>query len=411
MVVEMLESILAAFYTLDAAWRFTCINKAAEQYLLHSVDELIGRSHWDVFPHLRGTEIDVAFQRAVVNQAAVSLEDWHDVAHDRWFDARISPVAEGLAVSFHDVTPRKQACDALRQCEERYRHIVEATQEGIWHIDAEDRTVFVNQKVAAMRGPERLSLIADLRRDIVQDELRLHYQPKVNLATGRVCGFEALVRWMHPTRGMIGPDQFIPLAEQTGLIAPLARWVLEAALHECQRHQALGLHTSVAVNLSAANLHDCELPGMVARLLQTYVVPAQCLRIEVTESILAGGTRAIDVLTQLAALGIPISVDDFGTGHSSLAYLKRLPVDELKIDKTFIQHMCEDETDVAIVASTIGLAHSLGLQIVAEGVEDRATWDLLVRLGCDVAQGYYCSRPMPVEQLTQWLRSSPWAAA
>jgi diguanylate cyclase (GGDEF)-like protein len=255
-------------------------------------------------------------------------------------------------------------------------------------------------------SPSRLALVGELRRAIEHDELSLVYQPKVDYQSGRVNCVEALVRWEHPRHGLLGPDQFLPIAEQTGLIRPLARWVLEAALREAHRWFKAGLDISVAVNLSMRNLHDPQITDTIHELLGRCDVPPGRLLIEITESsLMADAARAMDVLTQLRGMGIGISIDDFGTGYSSLAYLKRLPVDELKIDRSFVSHMALDENDAAIVRSTIGLAHDLGLTVVAEGVEDQAAWDMLSGLGCDIAQGYFVSRPMPAADLARWLNT------
>jgi len=260
--------------------------------------------------------------------------------------------------------------------------------------------------------PDRLALIADLRRAIADDGLALHYQPKADLVTKQVTGVEALVRWTHTQRGAIPPDQFIPLAEHTGLIAPLTRWVLMAALRQAGRWRRVGLRLDMAVNLSAVDLRDVGLPDALARLLCEHAVPPASLRLEVTESALMidpAGAQA--VLTRLAALGIGLSVDDYGAGYSSLAYLKRLPVDELKIDRSFVRHMAVDPADAAIVSSTIGLGHNLGLRVVAEGVEDRETWALLAGAGCDTAQGYYLACPMPADEVERWVREKSGAVA
>jgi EAL domain-containing protein (putative c-di-GMP-specific phosphodiesterase class I) len=208
---------------------------------------------------------------------------------------------------------------------------------------------------------------------------------------------------------MLGPDQFVPIAEQTGLIRPLARSVLEAAVRQCNRWRQEGLDLAVAVNLSMRNLHDAEIVDMIRQLLSRWGIPPARLVIEITESsLMADAARAMEVLSRLREMGVGISIDDFGTGYSSLAYLKRLPVDELKIDKSFVANMATDENDAAIVRSTIGLAHDLGLTVVAEGIEDQATWDLLAELGCDVGQGYYVSRPMPAAALGVWLTTCGW---
>ena len=251
----------------------------------------------------------------------------------------------------------------------------------------------------------RLTLAGDLSRALARDELELHYQPQVAVASGQAVGVEALVRWRHPLQGLIPPDRFIPLAEQTGLIRPLTLWVLEAALRQSRVWARDGLDLNIAVNLSTWDLHAPDLPEIVAGLLVRYHIPAGRLCLELTESaVMADVEGSRDVLARLDALGVRLAVDDFGTGYSSLAYLARLPVDELKIDRSFVQRLTTDASDATIVASTIGLGHSLGLTVVVEGVEDAETWALLGQLSCDTAQGYYLSRPLPAAELERWLR-------
>jgi len=251
----------------------------------------------------------------------------------------------------------------------------------------------------------RLTLIGALPSAIANNELQLYYQPKVQVSTMQVYGAEALVRWISPVYGLIPPDQFIPLAEQTGLICPLTQWVLETAVRQCRRWLDVGLQLSIAVNISAWNLRETELPDTIAELLERYHVLPQLLRIEVTESaVMTDLDKALDVLDRIKKLGIPISVDDFGTGQSSLAYLKRFPIDELKIDLAFVRHMATNEVDAAIVRSTILLAHSLGLKVVAEGVEDQVALDLLDSYQCDTIQGYFLSRPLPVQNFEKWVQ-------
>ncbi len=250
----------------------------------------------------------------------------------------------------------------------------------------------------------RLALVADLRQALDRDELAVHYQPKVDIHTGRVVGVEALVRWPHPAHGLLPPDRFIPLAEQTGLIVPLTAWVLDAALRQCRAWERTGLALEVAVNLSLRNLRDPQLCATVEGALRRHGVPAARLCLELTESVVmadAEGTRA--TLARLAGLGVRLAIDDFGTGYSSLSYLSLLPVHELKIDRSFVRHMATRAADATIVASTIGLGHSLGLSVVTEGVEDARTWALLGRLGGDIGQGYYVSRPLPADDLTRWV--------
>ena len=256
-------------------------------------------------------------------------------------------------------------------------------------------------------SPDRLALVGELRRAIEEDELVLHYQPKMDLRTGRVMGAEALVRWHHPERGLVPPSEFISIAEETGLIRPMSLWVLDAALRQCHSWEQDGHALSVAVNLSMRNLHDEDLPDLVADRLTASGVRPDALVIEITEgTLMADPERALQIIRRLNSLGVRIAIDDFGTGYSSLSYLNRLPVSELKIDQSFVRQMASAANEATIVRSTIGLAHDLGLVVVAEGIEDRPTWNLLAQLGCDLAQGYYISRPQPAADLTRWLTDS-----
>ncbi len=252
--------------------------------------------------------------------------------------------------------------------------------------------------------PRRLTLIGALHRAIARDELRLHYQPTIDVTGRRVRMVEALARWQHPDLGLLPPEQFIPLAEQTGLIVPLTRWVLDTAVRQVRAWRDEGLDLGVAVNLSARTLRDPELSDAIAGLLEAHDVPADKLRVEVTESmVMADLPAAVEVLTRLSQLGVRVAIDDFGTGYSSLTHLKRLPVDEIKIDRSFVTNMTTESDDATIVASTIGLGHSLGLRFVAEGVEDERTWQALEALNCDGAQGFYVSHALPADELARWL--------
>ncbi len=254
-----------------------------------------------------------------------------------------------------------------------------------------------------------LSLMGDLRHAVDANQLVLYYQPKVNTQTGRVSGVEALVRWDHPQHGLMYPDDFIPLAEQTGLIKTITLWVLRKALSQSRDWQQSGIDISMAVNLSARNLQDAAFPDEVADLLREFGNQLGRLRLEITETaMMADPARALDILNTLGGMGVRLSIDDFGTGYSSLAYLKQLPVAELKIDRSFIMNMTEVENDAVIVRSTIDLAHNIGLRVVAEGVEDKKTYEMLAELGCDVVQGYYISRPIPASELVRWLQTPPW---
>jgi diguanylate cyclase (GGDEF)-like protein len=252
---------------------------------------------------------------------------------------------------------------------------------------------------------ERLSLVGELRSAIADGQLRVEYQPQAELATGTVRGVEALVRWAHPTLGLVAPAQFLPLAEQSGLTRALTEFVLRRALEQIGERRREGFDLKVAVNLGPADLVDLGLPLDVERLLGASAFPAGALELEVSENVVMGDPeRTVDVLARLREVGVGISLDDFGVGHASLAHLKQLKVDELKIDRSFVLGMADDENDAAIVYSTVDLGHRLGLRVIAEGVETQATWELLAECGCDQAQGHFLRRSMPAKALATWLR-------
>lgn len=253
-------------------------------------------------------------------------------------------------------------------------------------------------------SPRKLALVSELRNVIENEGLEIHYQPKMEMATGRVIGVEALVRWPHPVEGLVPPDEFVPIAERTGLIGPLTDFVLRTALAQCQQWDEAGHDLSVAINLSARSLLDADLVEDIARAITESGLPASKLVLEITEtSVMSDAEYAMQVLQRLSAMGLTLAIDDFGTGYSSLSYLKRLPVDEVKIDKSFVLNMQEDENDAVIVRSIVDLAGNLGLRVVAEGVETANAWDALRDMGCDIAQGYFISRPLPADQLSAWL--------
>ncbi len=257
---------------------------------------------------------------------------------------------------------------------------------------------------------DRLGLLAALRRALDDGELALHYQPKVTIgdvasASQQVVGMEALLRWNHPTRGFIPPDEFIPLAETSGLMHRLTDFVVDTALRQVAQWRAEGLTVSVAVNVSARDLHGSELARTVSEALARHRVPAPLLKLELTErTLMAEHSRVLDTLVALEALDVELSLDDFGTGYSSMFMLKRLPVSEIKVDRSFVSKLADHDEDASIVRSIIDLAHALGLQAVAEGVETAEVWSQLQELGCDTAQGWFVSRPMPSTAATQWLR-------
>lgn len=251
----------------------------------------------------------------------------------------------------------------------------------------------------------RLALLGELRRAIEHGQLVLHYQPKVNLRTGKATGVEALVRWAHPERGLVEPGDFVPLAEQCGLMKPLTYWVVGEALRQGQAWRREGLDLTVSANMSARNLLDPSMAEQVSGLLASTGTLPDRLCLEITESAIMGDlTRTLAHLARFNAMGIKLSVDDFGTGYSSLAYLKQLPVHEVKIDKTFVLGLMRDRNDAAIVRAALDVAHTLGLTVTAEGVEDQQTWHGLIAFGCDTAQGYFMSPPLPPDDLAAWVR-------
>jgi EAL domain-containing protein (putative c-di-GMP-specific phosphodiesterase class I) len=251
---------------------------------------------------------------------------------------------------------------------------------------------------------ERLELTGELRRAIKDGELVLHYQPKIDLQSRKVTGVEALVRWRHPKRGLLSPETFLPLAERSGLMKALTGEVLQMALRQCRTWRDAGVKLTMAVNVSADDLLDLHFPEEVETLLSGRGVAAKWLELEITEgTILADPERARAVLTRLHAMGVRLAVDDFGTGYSSLMYLKELPVDAVKIDRSFIRDMATKSDDEIIVRAIVDLARNLSLEVVAEGVEDEATWNRLGALGCDLAQGYYLSPPLAEKELPLWL--------
>lgn len=252
----------------------------------------------------------------------------------------------------------------------------------------------------------RLGIEGDLRRAVERDELTLYYQPQISVATGRIVGVEALLRWQHPEQGMISPARFIPVAEDSGLILPIGDWVMSEAMRQCREWVDEGLPPiTVAMNISAVQFRQDGIIERVKRLIDYHQVDPTSLEMELTESMLMQDARqSIELLTDLSDLGIQLAIDDFGTGYSSLSYLKQFPVDKLKVDQSFVRHITTDMNDAVIARATINLGHSLGLRVVAEGVEDLETFNYLRGEMCDVAQGYYFGRPMPAAEIAALLR-------
>jgi EAL domain-containing protein (putative c-di-GMP-specific phosphodiesterase class I) len=254
-------------------------------------------------------------------------------------------------------------------------------------------------------SPRRLTLMSELRHALDKDQLNVYYQPKVHIRTGKLYGAEALSRWKHPRHGFISPDEFIPMAERTRMVKHLTVWALKQTFSQCAAWHAHGLDLTVSVNLSAKDLHDPELPDIIAGIAASTGIKPAWMMLEITESsIMTDPERSMDIIQRLHEMGYKLSIDDFGTGYSSLAYLKKMPLTELKIDKSFVSEMLESESDKVIVKATINLAHNLGLQVTAEGVESQAIVDLLAGFDCDIAQGYYFSEPLALLDFEEWMR-------
>ncbi|MCQ8104624.1 bifunctional diguanylate cyclase/phosphodiesterase [Methylomonas sp. SURF-2] len=254
-------------------------------------------------------------------------------------------------------------------------------------------------------SPRRLTLMSELRQALERDELQIYYQPKVAVGSGRLYGAEALVRWNHPKHGFVPPDEFIPMAERTRMIKHLTLWALKQTFRQCAEWHRQGLDLIVSVNLSARDLHDPELPDIIAGVAAASRVQPSWMMLEITESsIMTDPERSLDIIQRLHDMGYKLSIDDFGTGYSSLAYLKKMPLTELKIDKSFVGDVLKSDNDAVIVKATINLAHNLGLQVTAEGVENQQILDMLDDYACDLAQGYYLSKPIGLEDFNQWMR-------
>jgi diguanylate cyclase (GGDEF)-like protein len=338
---------------------------------------------------LGGDEFGILLRSGSVDDAA-HLADRIHAALEEPFDLRGFALEVAASAGIAAFPEHGQNADALLQHADVAMYVAKAAHAGTAVYDPEQDT----------NDAARLALAGELRRAIETDELVVFFQPKAELETGRITGVEALVRWEHPERGLIAPDQFVPIAERTGLIKPLSRYVLAESLEQCAAWDAAGFELHVAVNLTIPDLLDLELPDRIAALLDRTGVPPERLELEITEStILADPFRVRHVLDRLNEMGLRLAIDDFGTGYSSLAYLKRLPVQTIKIDRSFVMDMLENDSDAAIVRSTVDLARNLGLRVVAEGVETQEMWDALREQGCTLAQGYLISKPAPAEEL------------
>jgi len=254
------------------------------------------------------------------------------------------------------------------------------------------------------RSRQRLQITAELQGAHEREELELHYQPQIDFQTGHVIGVEALCRWKHPQKGFISPMTFIPAAEETGIIVPMTKWVLQSSLQHCKQWNEQGHNLKVSVNLSARMLHNINLPGTIAEILRDSGLSAKHLELEITETaLMIDPTAAVEILTLISGMGVQLSLDDFGSGYMSLSYLRNMPVDTIKIDMSFIRNMLIDDDDRTIVNTIIDLGHNLGCKVVAEGVENRDTYTALENMNCDAVQGYYISQPLPAKDFAKWL--------
>jgi diguanylate cyclase (GGDEF)-like protein len=348
----------------------------------------------ETLARLGGDEFGILLPGASVEEAMVCASRIH-AAFKSPFTLRGLALEVRTSIGIASYPDHGEDIDTLIQHADVAMYVAKDNRAGTSTYDAEE-----DENDAA-----RLALAGELRRAIEQDELVLHFQPISDLETGRIVGAEALVRWEHPERGFIQPTDFIPLAERMGLLNPLSRHVVESSLRQCAVWNASGVALRVSVNLSIPDLLDLELPDWIAELLAECSVRPEQLELEITEStILADPFRVRHVLNRLNDLGLRLAIDDFGTGYSSLAYLKRLPVQTIKIDRSFVMEMCADPSDATIVRSTIDLGRNLGLDIVAEGVQSQEIWDALRGLGCTLAQGFLIGRPMPAADFTALIR-------
>jgi len=344
----------------------------------------------DSVARLGGDEFSILLPRTTISQAKSLCQKAVD-AFEIPFVIEGNNLSLGLSMGLVECPAHGDDVNILVQRADIAMYIAKRNNLGFSVYDPEQDTHSIG----------RLALMTEFREAIERQSLDILYQPKINLATSEIIGAEALLRWPHPTRGTISPDEFIPLAEQTGLIKPLTHWVLDKAVRQCMDWKHIWPNFNMAINLSVQNLLDVTLLEQVRSLIANNKMKASCLTMEITESdIMTDPIRAREILDSLSMMGIKLSIDDFGTGYSSLSYIKQLPVEEIKIDKSFVMEMVSDENDAVIVKATIDLAHNLGLDIVAEGVKDRPTWEYLRSLNCDIGQGFYISEPLTVEEFT-----------
>jgi diguanylate cyclase (GGDEF)-like protein len=376
------------------------------------VNDTLGHDHGDTLLREVAGRLGGALRRGDM-LARLGGDEFAVLLHelpDRAFAAELARrmlTALGPPFVVHGVTVQLEASIGIALCPDHGTDVTTLLQRAdvaMYEAKREQGHIRLYDAARDPYSPARLERLGELRGALAAGELVLHYQPKIAVADGRVTGVEALVRWQHPRHGLLAPAEFLPLAERTGMMGELTRWVVDAALGQARAWQDQGIEVPIAINLAAANILDAALPDAVAERLAHYGVPGERLTCEISEhTVMADPRRAGEVLDRLRTLGVRLSLDDFGTGHSSLAYLKRLPLQEVKIDRAFVSGIVGDESDALIVRSTIDLARNLGLDVVAEGVEQADVLDELRSLRCHEAQGFHLSRPLPPDALVAWL--------
>ncbi len=290
--------------------------------------------------------------------------------------------------------------------------LIQHANNALYHAREENRNYMIYDISHDYETKYRLNLMAELKKGLEQDELELFYQPKIDLNTNRVTGCEALIRWHHPEYGFVPPDSFIPIAEKTGTIRLVTTWVIGKAMQQWAQWRAMGIEFTISINVSTYDLGDSSFVALVKQKLEKYNVTPSNIILEVTEnSTMQDPGTSMTILNHLSALGVLLSIDDYGTGYSSLSYLKSLPVDEIKIDKSFVMNMDTDRDNSVIVKSTIDLAHNLGYRVVAEGIENKTIYAMLQAYNCDTAQGFFMSQPLPAHEIENWLIEKKWKFA
>ncbi|MFK8068473.1 MAG: EAL domain-containing protein [Gammaproteobacteria bacterium] len=348
----------------------------------------------DTLARLGGDEFAVLLPAVSALENAIEISDRMLNAMEEHFKIEGMMLEVGMSAGIALYPEHAEQADLLLRCADVAMYMAKANHGGVQLYDC-------SRDNNSLR---RLAVSGELRNAVENDQLTFHYQPKINLETKQVCGVEALARWEHEEYGFVPPDEFIIHAERSGLIQPLTKWALSTAIKQLAEWKKQGVEIDISVNLSARNLSDKGLPILVDSLLKEWDILPHFLTLEITESaIMKDSENLLNVLHSLDKLGVNLSIDDFGTGYSSLAYLKKLPVDELKIDRSFVVSMLKNESDPIIVQSTIDLAHNLGYRVVAEGIESAEHIEVLKSFGCDIGQGYFINKPVTVGEMTAWL--------